>query len=76
MGVDIEKPFETMPLDPYEGIVEYIAVQYIVMGNHSDFKAAVVSGVDIGIADSHPVTGIEEEHFVIEISPIKLKWAL
>ena len=76
MGVDIEKPFETMPLDPYEGIIEYIAVQYIVMGNHSDFKAAVVSGVDIDMADSYPVTSIEEEHFVIEISPIKLKWAL
>ena len=44
--------------------------------NHSDFKAAVVSGVDIDMADSHPVTGIEEEHFVIEISPIKLKWAI
>lgn len=32
MGVDIEKPFETMPLEPYEGNIEYIAAQYIVMG--------------------------------------------
>ena len=76
MGVDIEKPFETMPLEPYEGTIEYIAVQYIVMGNHSDFQAAVVSGVDIDIADSHPMTDIEEEHFIIEISPIKLKWTI
>ena len=76
MGVDIEKPFETIPLEPHEGSIEYIAVQYVVMGNRSDFKAAVVSGVNIGIADSHPMTDIEEEHFVIEISPIKLRWVI
>ena len=74
MGVDIEKPFEAMPLEPYEGTIEYIAVQYIVMGNSSGFKSADVTGVHIGIADSHPMTDIEEEHFVIELSPIKLKW--
>ena len=46
------------------------------MGNHSDFQAAVVSGVDIDIADSHPMTDIEDEHFIIEISPIKLRWTI
>lgn len=76
MGVDIGKPFEAMPLDPYEGTIEYIAVQYIVMGNASDFERADVSGVHIGIADSHPCTDIDEEHFVIEIRPIKLKWTV
>ena len=27
IGVDIEKPFEAMPLEPYEGYIEYMAVQ-------------------------------------------------
>ena len=74
MGVDIEKPFEAMPLEPYGGSVEYSGVQYIVLGDGSDFKCTDVSGVHIGVADSHPMTDIEEEHFVIEISPITLKW--
>ena len=71
--MDIEKPFETMPLEPYEGAIEYIAVQYIVMGNVADFKNEDICSVHISIADSHPMTDIDEEHFVIEISPIKLK---
>ena len=74
MGVDIEKPFETMLLEPYEGTIEYIAVQYNVIGNAADFKSENVYGVHIGIADSHPMTDIDEEHYVIEISPIKLTW--
>ena len=76
MGVDIEKPFETRPLEPYEGNIEYIAAQYIVIGNAADFKSEDVYGVHIGIADSHPMTDIVEEHYVIEISPIRLKWAV
>ena len=76
MGVDIEKPFETMPLEPYEGNIEYIAAQYIVIGNAADFKSEDVYGVHIGIADSHPMTDIVEEHYVIEISPIRLKWVV
>ena len=76
MGVDIEKPFETMPLEPYEGNIEYIAVQYIVIGNAADFKSEDVYGVHISIAGSHPMTDIDEEHYVIAISPIRLKWAV
>ncbi len=76
IGVDIEKPFETMPLEPYEGMIEYIAVQYIVMGNAADFKSEDVNGVHIDIADSHPMIEIDEEHYVIEISPIRLKWMI
>lgn len=76
MGVDIEKPFETMPLEPYKRTIEYIAVQYIVMGNAANFKSEDVYGVHISITDSHPMTDIAEEHYVIEISPIRLKWAV
>jgi len=74
MGIDIEKPFETMPLEPYEGIIEYIDVQYVVMGKADDFKSENIYGVHIDIADSHPMTDIDEEHYVIEVSSIKLKW--
>ena len=76
MGVDIEKPFETMPLEPYEGIIEYIAVQYIVMGKDNDFKSVDLNGVHIDIANSHPETDIDEDHYVTEISPIRLKWTV
>ena len=76
MGVDIEKPFETMPLEPYEGNIEYIAVQYIVIGNAANLKSEDVYGVHIGIADSHPMADIDEEYYIIEISPIRLKWAV
>ena len=75
--IDIEKPFETWPLDPDpDGYIEYVSAQYIVMGRQCDFREADVSGVRITIADSHPVTDIPEDHFVIEISPIKLKWTI
>ena len=76
LGIDIEKPFEAFPLEPYEGAIEYAAVQYIVMGNGCDFEALDVSGVHICLAASHPVTNINEEHFVLEIAPVKLKWTI
>ena len=74
LGIDIEKPFEAMPLEPYEGKIEYSGVQYIVMGDPASFQETDVAGVHIAIADSHPMTDLSEEHFVIEISPIILKW--
>ena len=46
------------------------------MGNAADFKSEDVYGVHIGIADSHPMTDIGEGHYVIEISPIRLKWTV
>lgn len=76
IGVDIEKPFEAMPLEPYEGWIEYMAVQYVVMGDPSDFAETEVAGVHIGIADSHPMTDIAEPHFVIELYPVTLKWTM
>lgn len=38
MGVDIEKPFETMPLEEIDGYIEYAAAQYIVMGSKEGFN--------------------------------------
>lgn len=77
MGIDIEKPFETMPLEPDEKQnIEYIAVQYIVFGDITHFKPTVISGVNVDIAESHPTTDIHDNHFVIEIFPIILKWTM
>lgn len=76
-GIDIQKPFETMPLEVDDkGYIEYICAQYIVFGSKIDFKSNVVKGVEINIAEPHPSTDISEEHFVIEISPIRLKWII
>ena len=74
IGVDIEKPFEAMPLEEKDGYIEYAAVQYIVIGSTEGFKESKVGETTITLTDSHPTTGIEEEHFVIEIYPIVLKW--
>ena len=76
LGIDIEKPFEAMPLEPYEGFLEYSGVQYVVLGSPSGFEETAVGNVHIVIADSHPMTGIEEEHFVIEAYPITLPWTM
>lgn len=77
MGVDIEKPFETMPLEPDEkGYIDYVAAQYVVFGRAEDFKETSVDSVKIDVAEAHPATKINEEHFVIEISPIRLKWGI
>ena len=75
-GVDIEKPFETMPLEPDEnGYIEYIAAQYIVMGDSRDFHKAMIGDVNIDLAQSHPSTDIKEPHFIIELYPVILKWS-
>lgn len=73
IGVNIEKPFETMPLEEKDGYIEYASVQYIVMGSTDGFRESKVGDVTITLADSHPTTGIEVEHFVIELYPIVLK---
>lgn len=77
IGIDIEKPFETMPLEPDENEnIEYICGQYVVMGSTKDFQAYCAEDVKIDIAIGHPSTDISDEHFVIEIFPVFLKWTL
>ncbi len=77
LGIDIEKPFETMPLEPDKsGYIEYICSQYIVCGTPDDFMKVTVNSVIVDIAESHPSTTIEEIHFVIEVYPISLKWVM
>ena len=74
MGVDIEKPFEAIPIELYEDKMMYMGAQYIVMGQDTDFQETEVSGVHLSVAESHPTTEIEEDHFVIEVSSVTLKW--
>lgn len=77
MGIDIEKPFETMPLEPDEKKnIEYISAQYIAFGDIRYFKKVVISDVNIDVAILHPSTNIKENHFVIEIFPVILKWIM
>ena len=77
LGIDIEKPFETMPLEPDEaGYIEYISAQYIVCGEPDDFVKTVIGSVNVDVAGTHPSTQINEVHFVIEIYPVRLKWIM
>ena len=77
IGIDIEKPFETMPSDPDDkGMIEYFAVQYIIIGSSEGFQPQLVGGIEIEIAIHHPSSNISDEHFVIEIYNILLKWTI
>ena len=70
-GVDIEKPLEVISLEPDEsGMLDYIGVQYIVFGTFSNYNSYYVGDFNIKIADSHPNTGISDEHFVLEVIPM------
>ena len=69
LGVDIEKPFEVLPLDETAEYMEYLAVQYVVIGSAEGFEENTLEGMDVSVTDSHPMTNIEEDHFVIEIVP-------
>ncbi len=74
MGVDIEKPFEAIPIGVFDGKAMYAGVQYVIMGSRNDFAAVQVGGVTIDVTDSHPYADIKEEVIVVETSEISLKW--
>ena len=75
LGIDIEKPFETSPLEPEEnGMLEYCGCQYIAFVNCDPEYRHRIGDVEIRIATSYPSTGIEQEHFVLELFPVRLKF--
>ena len=75
LGIDIEKPFETSPLEPDEnGLLEYSCCQYIVFGKCNLEYHHKIDDVEFRVAASYPDTGIKEEHFVIEFFPVRLKY--
>ncbi len=74
LGIDIQKPFETSPLEPDEnGILEYCCCQYIIFGSCKPEYHHRIGDVEFRVATSYPGTGIEQEHFVIEFSPVRLR---
>ena len=74
LGIDIQKPFETSPLEPDEnGMLEYCCCQYIVFGSCKPEYHHRIGDVEFRIATSYPGTGIEQEHFVIEFFPVRLR---
>ena len=75
IGIDIEKPFETIPIE-IEDMIEYAAVQYIILGSSEGFQPYCVGDVGVDIAINHPSSNISDEHFVIEIFPVYLKYTL
>ena len=74
LGADIEKPFEAIPVGEADGIMFYSGGQYVLMGSADDFEETSFGDARIFITDSHPMTDIKEDHFVIEISPVCLEW--
>lgn len=77
IGVDIQKPFEISPLEPdTNGILEYCTCQYIVFGKYQTFHSHKVENVEFRIATSFPDTSIDDEHFVLELYPIRLKYVV
>ena len=70
-GVEMEKPLGVISIEPDEsGMLDYIGVQYIVFGTFSNYNSYYVGDFNIKIADSHPNTGISDEHFVLEVIPM------
>ena len=76
LGIDIEKPFETMPGEVSGGFIDYLGVQYIIIGNKSNFKKAKLGNLTIDLAESYPDPGLDCNYYIIEIYPIKLKWII
>lgn len=75
LGISVEKPMETSPLEPdAEGMLEYCACQYIAFGNCGPEFRYRVGDVQFRRAASYPPTGIEQEHFVLEMYPVRLKY--
>lgn len=74
LGIDIEKPYETSPLEPDEnGFLEYCCCQYIVFGSCPSNYHHQIDNVEFRLATSYPGTGIPQEHFVLEFFPVSLK---
>ncbi len=73
LGIDMEKPFETSPLEPENGNLTYCACQYIVFGSCEDEYHDKIGNVEFRKVASYPSTGISEPHFVLELAPITLK---
>lgn len=71
-GIDIEKPFEIGPIEQ-DDFIDYYNCAYIVFGTCSNSYCYKIGDVKFRRANSYPSTNIEDEHFVLEFDPIRLK---
>lgn len=74
IGIDIEKPFEAISLEPEKDYLDYIAVLYIAIGTKEGFSGGLIDNVKVETEESHPTTEVAEEHFVISVYPIRLPY--
>ena len=73
-GVNIERPFEVfLPSDPIDGYMDYWGVQYLIVGDYSDFQDTKVGDISIFVTEHHPTATYEGEHFVIEAGTFHIK---
>jgi hypothetical protein len=56
-------------------MLEYCGCQYIAFGNCEPEYRHRIGDVEFRVATSYPSTGIEQKHFVIEMFPVRLKFA-
>lgn len=75
-GVDIEKPWEILPGEVSDEMIEYLGAQYILIGNKNYFKKVKLGDIAIDLAKSFPDPGLDCDHYVIEVRPIKLQWTV
>lgn len=75
LGVDVEKPFEVfLPEPDGDGGLEYPICQYVIFGTCPEDYFHQSGGVTFRRSDCHPSTKIDEEHFVLDVYPIKLSF--
>lgn len=61
--MDIEKPFETLPLEPDEnGYLEYCVCQYVVFGSCLENFTHRIGDVTFGRSGCHPSTKVGGDH--------------
>ncbi len=75
LGVNIERPFEVfLPIEDHDnGYMDYPIVQYLMVGNSSDFKETKVGNIEIGICDCHPTATYKGEYFIIDAGTFHIK---
>ena len=77
LGIAMEKAFETSPLEVEpDGTIAYCLCQYVVFGSCEEDFRKEIGGVTLTRGRSYPATGIEEEHFVMDLFPVRLPWRI
>lgn len=77
IGIDIKKPFETLWIENHDDhTIHYLVVQYVVFGEWEKDTSLQFESHNIRKVTHHPMTGIKEDYFVIDIDNIILLWKL